>query len=1152
MALDPATSIWHQHTEKALCNAIMQGEYPYLGLYRSSFTTKMREFLGKQTKHYRKPVNEYIQALRKWPAIYACHLTLHVAESYGDESGRGIYPAIGFAVSGCHGQELTTNERERLWLAYRLACLKLGLAVSSRQSGTNYMVNEYLQQSGVPVNYVVDLVKQMIRYANKVGLPSDDNPQAIQQWMRAFSKRLKAPVSITVRNAIENDEHGFYLRLFLRLMEAEAVINPESDLEASMVKAILDSDAERLRAIRQLSLPRLLWLGNGFALELPVGETSIWTIQLDDDAISQAGKCELQLIPLQEIDYKTVSLSDEANNKYCFNLWPDHKDNRLLIFSEQGEFITQAQLAADANVLALEPGKYQFVSRFIPKGLEAAVEHLAEEPNLYGFSVVLRPAQKLSLQRGPASLFIQADAKPYVGLIGESYHDTKGHEVYASKGLKLGISIPSDYLQQANSGYTVRLVPGELGEACEISINPVDSELIELDITSRASAWKSGLTRLLIELRRDDISRPIARLSFLFWNGLACVENANQFYCDRLPENLQLEDSNNSLVNEKYVSYKEASQRSFSLCFQLSEHKKISLACFVQGVFLSLKDYSNGQYSERILQKNTPLTVNNGSRALLEVFSSTPGVLQLGSFSKNIGSKNKTLRLHLSSLVEYLTPESHTLQFIAHDSVTAEPLLNLMASNELLSFKASCINDYQTVVMSLCHVVDVFRLTAVDQLTGQRVSIELVPDDVSNLHNASRLANVTSSSEGEIKYYHLECAISNWSSGAWVIALDVKINNRWGFLCNARQDHYAFGLLVGVSGQRQLSSDIEALLGLLSNSELLPVLRRVHLALLVCYAQESWDEISWLKSLWLYLVHRLKPQEGEVLLESLHLSAQYPPDTASSGWVPVLSLGATIPWIFSCSADAYTGFSHRKENLLLTFKVFNRLNEGMASLLRQGQLNGVLAVSFANSMAVMQGSEPKGFDMHKYKEALKSEGLSNKVSVFYQDDWQPSASEFLGSLHYQWAVKKFKDHYIRTSKGNNFRRTTALGLIKNCTRQSIAELCSETLPDSFQSYSLDLLDALSMDQIDSLDDEMAQQRENYLVMINFLSVFAQVCRHDVRNPGVLKQFIGELSEQVENGLNELLGVLGYLLFIGEDIFAFYLLLWEIVFQADID
>lgn len=739
--------------------------------------------------------------------------------------------------------------------------------------------------------------------------------------------------------------------------------------------------------------------------------------------------------------------------------------------------------------------------------------------------------------------------------MGDSYHDTKGHEVYASAGLKIGVSIPQDYLQQTDAGYIVRLVPGELGEAIEVTINPVDSQILELDVAVWAAQWKSGVARLLIELKRTNIARPIARSSVLFWNGLVSVENANQFYCDRMPDNLLLEESDNAAKYEQYVAYENVNIRHFRLCFQLSEHKKVSLSWFVAGVFMSLKDYSEHQSSERILQKNTPLTVNSVSRSLLEIFSSTPGVLQLGAFSKPIGHKNKTLRLHISSLLEYLTPDHHTLQFTAIGSIVAEPLLNLVTSNELLSFKVSRAgtNGCLTVAMSLSHLVHVFRLTAVDQLTGKRISMELVPDDVIGLQNADALAYVlTTANESGVTHYLLECLVTNWDAGAWVIGLEVKVNNRWGFLCNARQDHYAFGLSINASGTSLLPVDIEALLSLLSASELLPILRRVHQALLICYAQASWDEITWLKSLWVYLVSRFSQQEGELLLESLHLAAQYPPDTASSGWVPILSLGATIPWIFSCPASAYKGFDHRKENLLLAFKLFAKLNGGVAALCSQGIIDDIMVVSFANVQAVMRGAEPKGFSMKLYAEALNSEDISSREGVFYQEDWLPGSGDFLGALHYQWAVKKFKNNYIRTSLGNDFRRTTALGLIKNCTRHATVGLCTEAVPDSFKPFSLGLLDKLSIDEMDLLADEEAQLRENYLVMIQFLAAFSLVCRQDVRNPGVLKLFINELAGQVSNGLNELHGVLGYLLFIGEDIFAFYLLLWEIGFQADRD
>jgi len=1152
MSLSPSAAIWHQHTEEALRHSIMQGEYPYLGLYRANFSSKTRDFLDKQAQLKRKPVNEYIHALRKWPAIYACYLTLHVAESYGDESERGVYPAISLAVSGGHC-ELTTHEREALWLAYRMACLKLGLAVSSRQAGTNYMINEYLQQSGVPVHYVDDLVRRMIRHANKVGLPSDDNPQAIKQWTSSFVDKLSASVSITVRNAIAKDEHGFYLRLFLKLIDHPQLHESESELETAMAKTIVDFGSSQLSGGQYLSLPRLLWLDNGLAVELPAGESSIWTLQLDNEEITQEGKHELQLIPLQNTLYKIITLCDDLKNTYTFNLWADEKNNRLLVFSERGEFISQAQLSGESASLALEPGNYQLISRFMPKGIEPEVECLSEAPSLYGFAMSLVPEQKIVLQRGPASLIIQADAKPYVGLTGQCFHDTKRHEFYASEGLKLAISIPADYLQKTESGYVIRLIPGELGQAVDISMNPEDSELVELDVSLLAREWDAGLTRLLIELKREDIARPIVRLSVLFWNGLSSVENSNQFYYDRAPKNLMLPESNNAEKYAQYISFKDPNQRLFNLYFQLSEHKKISLSWFVAGVFISLKDYSEGQYNERILQKNTPLTVNHTSRSLLEIFSSTPGVLKLGDFSKKVGHKNKMLRLHLSSLLEYLTLENHTLQFIANGSLVAESLVNLVTSNELLSFEVTHIDNCLHVAMSLNHSVHAFRLTAVDQLTGTSLGIEVMPDDGVNLHNGGHLANVvTSVVEGNVRHYILKCPLGNWDSGVWLIGLEIKINNRWGFLCNARQDHYAFGLLVHADGKSILPSEIENCLNLLPVSELIPIFRRVHLALLVCYTQESWDEVSWLKIMWLCLVRRLTRQEGEVLLESLHLAAQYPPDTASSGWVPILSLGATIPWVFSCPADVYTGFDSRKENLLLTFKVFDKLNEGISSLLRQGDLNGIVVFSFANYQEVMAGGEPRGFLMQSYSETLIREDITSRASVFYQEDWQPSLGDFLGAIHYQWAVKKFKSNYIRTSKGNDFRRTTALGLIKNCSRQAIVELCTDKLPCSFKSFSLGLLDTLSLDEIDLLSDEEAQLRDNYVDIIHFLAVFAQICRQEVRNLGVLDLFVHELSGQVANGMNELMGVLGYLLFIGEDIFSFYLLLWEVVFKVDMD
>jgi len=97
---------------------------------------------------------------------------------------------------------------------------------------------------------------------------------------------------------------------------------------------------------------------------------------------------------------------------------------------------------------------------------------------------------------------------------------------------------------------------------------------------------------------------------------------------------------------------------------------------------------------------------------------------------------------------------------------------------------------------------------------------------------------------------------------------------------------------------------------------------------------------------------------------------------------------------------------------------------------------------------------------------------------------------------------------------------------------------------------LGLVDGQSDDEIALLSDEDAQLRENYLGMIGFLSLFAQVCRYEARHLGILDRFINTLGSQAKMNATDVERTLGYLLFIGEDIFSFYLLLWEIVFQAD--
>lgn len=82
---------------------------------------------------------------------------------------------------------------------------------------------------------------------------------------------------------------------------------------------------------------------------------------------------------------------------------------------------------------------------------------------------------------------------------------------------------------------------------------------------------------------------------------------------------------------------------------------------------------------------------------------------------------------------------------------------------------------------------------------------------------------------------------------------------------------------------------------------------------------------------------------------------------------------------------------------------------------------------------------------------------------------------------------------------------------------------------------------------DELSVDDAQRYENLLNLAHLIAWLAFVCRMEVRMPGVLKDFLTSLEVQQQPKAS-----LIYVLQIGEGLFAYYLLLWELVLKAEND
>lgn len=219
----------------------------------------------------------------------------------------------------------------------------------------------------------------------------------------------------------------------------------------------------------------------------------------------------------------------------------------------------------------------------------------------------------------------------------------------------------------------------------------------------------------------------------------------------------------------------------------------------------------------------------------------------------------------------------------------------------------------------------------------------------------------------------------------------------------------------------------------------------------------------------------------------------------------------------------------------------SRMKDGVLNLFGENVLNQIFAVGYSNIHNMMSGAEPYQFSMKNYREAIKANDLTERMRLLSDDDWVPGKGDYLGALHYLYAMGKLQQRYTDTMAGNDLRRGKALFLCHSMKNYQIPNLpnCLVNKPSHLGLISPQTQDDLTVEQ------------EHILQIDRFLSFFAKLCRWESRKKGWLDQFIRSANKIVgDGGLFEL--TLGYFLHIGKDLFSFYLMLWEAVLITDYD
>jgi len=1141
---DTTTKVRLHGLEKKLSEAIRQGEFPFLGHYSNFLYSALKVSIILEFRKSNRPLESFLEALKKWPAVFSTYLDQYVAEGYGTRGNFEVYPYIEKALNTV----LSTKDREKLWEGFRGACLRLGLSVSPRRSGSNYMIEEYLRQAGVPLNYLEDLVHKMARHAGEVGLPDDDDPDAIRLWQQGLLYHVRY-LSRSVQKAIDADSDGFYIRLFIKAISGHLHIDDSSsELEQRLIHTLESAPVQKKTQLKSLAVPKVLFRDGQLGIELPPGEESLWRIEINDTNEDHLGFIESRFVPLNAELPGKVTVSDLRGTATTFaDLWEDGQNNRFLIFNDNGAFVGRGQLGQEENLL-LEPGEYDLLLRFEPTGLSDDVEYLSDDPELFVYRLSLDPSQRFELMRGLARVQFCSDTKPALVWNGQRYRGVQGNELFATADLSIDVKIPEELFFDSTVRYVLTMRPGALGEPVEIPINSGIGHS-RIDLAGYCANWLPGLTRLLVELKREGFQRAEARSAIFLWNGLQRVTTRTQFHCSKLPtENnlLQSECDNVKVDFEKCtVTFKNEDQRLFRMVFQVTENRKQPFTWSVPGVFQQLLDYQEQGMTEKPVKKGSTLSVSTRSREVLEIFSSRNGSLRLGTFNRIVNfDRVGRVRIPLAGLVDSLGPGADTLSFIDHESQRSEDLLRLVAPHQILDFQTSRHTDKVVLSFSTKDEIDLVSLNIKDMISGWKKeltiscnSTEMQGEDDFSLWLFSQ------KTERNTFHYELQFFLENWPNGAWIVTFKGRIGGRWGRFSNPRNDHFAIGLQI-VDNQAYLSADVtwEHIKELPEEQKEI-IFKRIHRRLLNCYAPQAWESIEWLGFLWSKLADGFA--EEEVLRERvITLAEELHDESNNPSWVPMFSTISKFPNLYSQPVRAYRDLPNPRQFLSIKcLKIIADLKYGVLPLLLEGVLDIKLAFGFSNPMEMHQGKLPKRFSLEGFENALKREDISDRIRLLRQHEWQPGDGDYLGALHYRFAEEKLVQNFRASMSGNEYRRGKALSLCRNMHTIPLEQAPPHlTVGPGMLNLSREVYD----------EENQASVEEDHLQQITkFLSQYARACRWELRHPGTLAKNKDRAIKHLGTEQNYDL-VLGYLLHLGKDLFMFYLMLWESAFKTDVD
>lgn len=1130
--------------EERLQALVKRAETPVLGLLGALLPPDAREAIRKDLS-VMPSAKAYAQRLEKYPALFGVWLAEHVMLGLGQDGHFSLYPhlqrAIGVRV------ELTQGEKELLWRAFRRAMFKLGIQPLSRVSGSHFMADEYVRQAGVPIAFADDLALRMLQVAKRLGLPDEDDQEGLLTWQSTLLNKLVSPFSVTARKAVERDSIGYYTRAFVRVHLNGGQAAGTDPLEQALAKAFSAGGASHLR---RAAIPQLLYRDGALGVLFPPSDRAVsYKVECGGYVASVRLDAEGGFRPIFAGLHREIAVQrDDGERVLSVRLWPDNLSNRLLIFNAEGRLRASAQLA-QAEPVELAPGRYLALCRFEPSNLNEWDE-VNESPLLVEVPLEVRPGAEVLIKNGPAAVAILGQNQPSLSLCGLAKGSLEGLEFWYGD-IEAQIEVPAEWLQSNSGLFEVRVVHGNRRAVVPVKLDESRRAAVKLSGAIAQLGMGVGLWRLVLELGRAGEARALQRQSVLYWTGLKTVSYGLRFTYEQPPKNLIASSCAGLKVGPAQMEPSDDHSRLVRMAFDVGGGRLVHLSWHRPGVFVEVQvPGADGTTASIPRPLGAAETVSLTSAKTVVVSASEPGYISLGGMRTFVDFSQKASKAFPASfLASRLEPGARTLTYETQSGKAAVPLLVLSQPHVATDVKTERLaNLFEVRVVVSGEPTDV-AVTGRELSSGReaRAEHELMAGTWHN-NDLARM-QVYAAPSGNSHAVHVLIDVETLKPGIWILGFGARIGGVWGRLQDADEGRIAVAFAVDTLGKEIPGKEVVAAATELELSDVATQLVRLNEHFRQCWSPVCWEQQQWLTPYFSALVDRLRDNEADFVTELIDMAMSRTADDGRPGYMSMQFAPAWLNHAFSQQRASYKRVNTKPHPLSIGLRAMVELKGSVATAFG-GVLHQTAALSFSNVAEMMHGRRPKGFSLGKYREALQQTKLEG---VYQLEDelFLPKEGELLGPLHLAHAWRDLERGFVSSQLMPNNRKSAALALARKLGlhRSNFDQSAFNGLKGQ------PLLLRLGKPHDDQLDDGEQLKWEHMEHVALACAWLAWFCRLERRQPGALSSFhnlLGNLRKQVEVPGGTISDCIAYYLQVAPAMFAFYLLLWELVQTVELD